>query len=69
MIKDVLKYKLFKVDQDTYYKMKTRPDGSKYYAYLVVYVDDILSIDVDPRIALDIIDSHFNLRTLILSAT
>ena len=28
MIKDVLKYKSCKADQDTYYKVKTRPDGS-----------------------------------------
>ena len=62
MIKDVLKYKSCKADQDTYYKMKTRSDGTKYYSYLVVYVDDILSIDDNPKIALDIIDSHFKLK-------
>ena len=62
MIKEELKYKSCKADQDTYYKVKTRPDGTKYYAYLVVYVDDILSIDVKPKIALDMIDSHFKLK-------
>ena len=33
-----------KADQETYYKMMIGPDGRTYYANLVVYIDDILTL-------------------------
>ena len=62
MIQNQLNYKCCKADQDTYYKMMKDSKGRTYYAYLVVYVDDILSVDINPKIALDIIDSNFKLK-------
>ena len=40
----------------------TKEDGSKYYAYLVVYVDDVLCCDVDPSITMEKIQSTFCLK-------
>ena len=40
----------------------TKEDGSKYYAYLVVYVDDVLCCDVDPSITMEQILSTFRLK-------
>ena len=62
MIQSQLGYKPCKADQDSYYKMKTKEDGTSYYSYLVVYVDDILSVDINPKFALDVIDSNFKLK-------
>ena len=38
-------------------------DRSTYYAYLIVYINDILGVDLDPKISLDIIDSNFKLKS------
>ena len=62
MIQEQLGYKPCKADQDAYYKPKSREDGTRYYSYLVVYVDDILSVDINPKFALDVIDSNFKLK-------
>ena len=35
-------------DPDLWYKASTKPNGEKYYSYLLVYVDDILVIDMNP---------------------
>ena len=45
-----------------YLKEKTDKGGGKYYAYLVVYVDDLLSIDINPRESIDMIRSHFSIK-------
>ena len=40
-----LGYQACLADQDVWYKAETRPeDGQKYYAYVLLYVDDALSI-------------------------
>ena len=31
----------------------TRKDGSTYYAYLIIYVDDVLAIEESPRMTID----------------
>ena len=40
----------------------TKEDGSKYYAYLVVYVDNVLCCDVDPSITMKQIQPTFCLK-------
>ena len=42
-----------KGDLDLYYKPQVKPDGTKYYEYLLVYVDDILCISHDTKAILD----------------
>ena len=36
-------------DPDMWYKPKTKPNGEKYYSYLLIYVDDVISIDINPK--------------------
>ena len=31
------------------YKAQTKPDGSKYYVYLLIYVDGVISVDLEPE--------------------
>ena len=35
-------------DNDVWMKAETKPNGSKYYSYILVYVDDILIVSHDP---------------------
>ena len=49
-------------DHDVYYKPKIKPDGSEYYAYLIIYVDDILSIDLDPGKVIEEINQIFQVK-------
>ena len=61
-IQDELKFTPCRVDPDVYYKSKVRKDGSKYYAYLVIYVDDILCIDINPKETIDLIGELFRIK-------
>jgi hypothetical protein len=38
-----------RADMDMWYRRQTRPNGSEYYEYLVVYVDDVLIVSHDPQ--------------------
>ena len=51
-----------KGDPDFYFKEKTSPNGDPYYSYLIVYVDDILSVDHNPRESIDMIGSIFRIK-------
>ena len=46
-------------DNHLYMKAATRPDGTKYYSYLVVYVDDILCCYHDPDLTMKRINGDF----------
>ena len=39
-----------------------KDDGLKYYAYLVIYVDDILCIDINPKATIDSIGELFRIK-------
>ena len=39
-----------KADPDVWFKAKTKPDGTEYYAYFLVYVYDVLHLHHDPEI-------------------
>ena len=39
-----------------------KANGTEYYAYLVIYVDDILSIEEHPKTTMDQIESLFRLK-------
>jgi hypothetical protein len=46
-------------------KEETRPDdGVKYWAYILIYVDDILCGHHDPGTSLDQIDEYFKMAPL-----
>ena len=43
-----LGYVYSKADPDVWIKSETKPDGTEYYAYFLVYVDDVLHLHYDP---------------------
>ena len=61
-IRNELGFTSTKADDDVYRKAKVRKDGSKYYSYLIVYVDDILCCDVDPLPTMQRVNEGFRLK-------
>ena len=57
-----LGFKSTRGDADVYIRPQTRPDGSRYYEMMLVYVDDILVISHDPKPIMDKISSQFRLK-------
>ena len=58
-----LDYKPCKGDGDLWYKPIVRPDdGYKYYAYMLLYADDMLAIHHDATSALDELDRYFQMK-------
>ena len=49
-------------DPDVWLRAATKTDGESYYEYVLMYVDDILSIACDPRIILQEIQSTFKFK-------
>ena len=49
-------------DNDFWMKEDTRPDGTIYYAYILVYVDDILIISVNPSKYMDQLQSNYYVK-------
>jgi len=61
-ITKVLGYSLTYADNDVYIKARTRGDGSKYYSYLIIYVDDVLCIDENPEKIIERISSVYRVK-------
>ena len=51
-----------KADPDVWMKPKTKPDGFKYQSFILVYTDDILAVDHDPRSIMDYLASRYTLK-------
>ena len=51
-----------KGDPDLYYKPQMKPDGTKYYEYLLVYVDDILCISHNTKAIMDELAALYRLK-------
>ena len=49
-------------DPDLWFKPMSAKDGFKYYAYILVYVDDILIIDKTPMRFMDMINEKFKVK-------
>ena len=49
-------------DPDVWYKPSTKDDGTKYYSYLLIYVDDVISVDVDAKKNIDLIGDVFTIK-------
>jgi hypothetical protein len=41
---------------------KTKPDGFKYWLYILVYTDDILVVDHEPKVIMDYLASRCTLK-------
>ena len=61
-IRNELGFESTKADDDVYRKPMTKPDGTKYYAYLIIYVDDVLCCDVDPSTTMARVNDGFRLK-------
>jgi hypothetical protein len=44
-------------DPDVWMKPNTKPDGFKYWEYILVYVDDVLVISHEPQKVMDYLNS------------
>ncbi len=44
-----LRYVPTKADPDGWMKRVVKPSGEEYYAYMLVYVDDVLHLSHDPQ--------------------
>ena len=49
-------------DNDVWFKSAIRPDGTKYYQYVCIYVDDILIVSHKPAAIMSQIGEHFALK-------
>jgi hypothetical protein len=60
---DHLKWKPCLADRYLWMKEETRPDDSvKYWAYILIYIDDILCVHHDPGTSLAQIDKYFKMK-------
>ena len=58
----VLGYESTVADPDVYRRPKAWRDGSTYYLYLVVYVDDVLYVDEEPRTKINMISNIYRVK-------
>ena len=49
-------------DPDLWYKPETKRDGSEYYSYILVYVDNVLIIDEDPKQFMEMIQASVTIK-------
>lgn len=56
-------------DPDVYRKPMVKANGMTYYAYLVIYVDDVLCIEENPKVTMDKIEGLFRLKDGVESPT
>ena len=59
---DDLGYKSCPANPDVYMKPEAKADGSTYYSYLLVYVDDCLLIHHDPKIIMERLKKSYDLK-------
>ena len=57
-----LGYDNTKADPDVYRRAQVKPNGFKYYEYLLVYVDDILCISHKPKETMDLLAGIYRLK-------
>ena len=61
-IQNKLKFKFSHADNDVWYKQDVRPDGTKYYSYILVYTDDILIVSHDPKRYMDQLEANYYVK-------
>ena len=49
-------------DPDVYLKAFKKPDGSKYYSHLIIYVDDVLCIHHNLIVTMERIQAAYRLK-------
>ena len=49
-------------DRDLWMRKSTKPDGTKYWEYVLCYVDDVLAISHDPQAIMDYLNQAYTLK-------
>lgn len=57
-----LNYTSCVADPDVWYRPAVKPDGTKCYEYILLYVDDVLAIGIDAQAMLTQIGTYFELK-------
>jgi hypothetical protein len=65
---DGMGYRSSHADPDVWLRPAVKPDGEKYYEYILVYVDDILSISHDPLPPMKEIEQAFKFKKNLIEA-
>jgi hypothetical protein len=61
-LKNTLGFTSSLADPDVWYKASTKPNGMKYYTYLLIYVDDVICIDINPKKYIEMIGEVFKIK-------
>ena len=59
---EALGYSPCRADENVYMKPRRKPDGSKYWSYLLVYVDDCLCVDFFPSEVMEKLRAEYKLK-------
>ena len=59
---DDMGFKPSDADPDVWLRPAVKPDKEEYYEYVLIYVDDILSISCAPRLIMDQISQYFKFK-------
>jgi hypothetical protein len=57
-----LSFKGCLADPDVWLRPACKPNGTKYYEYILIYVDDILVVSHDPEKVMDMLSEHYMLK-------
>ena len=57
-----LGFKSSLADPDSWYKAMITTEGGEYYAYILVYVDDLLRIDKNPNRLMDLLIETYTVK-------
>lgn len=57
-----LGFTMCRADNDVWMRPATKPDGTPYYEYVLIYVDDCLAVSMSPNDILMKLDQHFLLK-------
>ena len=60
----VLQFEPCQADPDVWMRRATKSDGTPYYEYVLVYVDDVLIISAEPDKICDELKEHFTLKVV-----
>jgi hypothetical protein len=55
-------YSSCKADLDVWMWPKMKPDGFQYWSYILVYTDDLLVVDHEPKVIMDYMASQYTLK-------
>ena len=62
VLRDDFGFTACRADNDVWFRAARKPNGERYYEYVLVYTDDMLAISMNPRDILDKMDQHFLLK-------